>query len=189
MDDSADDFILGKNDLTNPIVIYNDYNKIWAELSHMYWSTSSLFLVSRYPLSCLVEIISHYCPHCLTRYMEDEANLYKSRCHSCFQCPLCECILVLSPVTTTTETEIKSTTSVSDTGIFELVCRYCSWISHLRGDDKTDFSVAIMERERVNVGLDSYKEVNEMHQKHLLKIDSLLKNEDTSTVMNGKEFF
>jgi len=179
MEEEHLDIVYGKKDLDQACVIYKDYNEIWAELSHMYWSTSSLFLVSRHPLSCSEEIISHYCPHCLTRYMEDEANLYKSRCHSCFQCPLCECILVLSAKMTTDQSApFTASTNESNTGKLELICRYCGWDSHLQGDDKTDFGVAIMERERVNLGLDCYKEVNEMHQKHLLKIDSILEKEN-----------
>ena len=173
--------VYGKKDLDQACVIYKDYNEIWAELSHMYWSTSSLFLVSRHPLSCSEEIISHYCPHCLTRYMEDEANLYKSRCHSCFQCPLCECVLVLSAKTIPTN---EANSNININGKLELVCRYCGWDSHIQGDDKTDFGVAIMERERVNIGLDCYKEVNEMHQKHLLKIDSTA-DKESATAING----
>lgn len=171
-----------------PCIIYKDYNEIWAQLSHMYWSTSSNCLVSRHPLSCVDEIISHYCPHCLTRYMEDEANLYKSRCHSCFQCPLCESVLTLSAKTnitidsSSTSTSSSSATADNSAGKLELVCRYCNWKSHIQGDDKTDFDVAVIERERMNVGLDLYKEVNEMHQKHLPKIDSSLEHENASVI-------
>lgn len=175
MDDYSG-IVFSESDLSEPTVVFKDYSGIWSELSHMYWSSSSSCLVSRHPLSSVDEIISHYCPHCLTRYMEDEANIYKSRCHSCFQCPLCECVLVLSATT------IDPSSNKSPPSKLELACRYCGWKSTIEGDDKTDFDVAVMERERVNIALDTFKVVNDMHEKNLLRIDSKLPDQSPDLI-------
>lgn len=153
----------GLDELRQPAVIYKDYNGIWAQLSSLYWSTSSTFLVSRHPLSCIEEIISHYCPQCMTRYMEDEAQMYKNRCPSCFQCPECESVIVVS---------LSSDLDNEGKPLLEILCRYCHWKSTVRGYEKSDFELAVMENERQNFALDMFTETLHMHEKNLLKLES-----------------
>jgi hypothetical protein len=74
--------------LRQPCVLYKEYNGFWSPISALYWSTSSRILVSRHPFSCIEEIISQYCPQCLSRYMEAELRT-SNRCPACFQCPCC----------------------------------------------------------------------------------------------------
>ena len=62
--------------IKEPCVLHMDYNAWWAPLSSLYFSSSSQLLCSRHPESCIQEIISHYCPQCLTRYMEEEIKNY-----------------------------------------------------------------------------------------------------------------
>ena len=154
--------VRGLNTLKHPMVIYQDYNGIWAQLTSLYWSTSSSFLVSRHPLSCIEEVISHYCPQCMTRYLEDEAQIYKNRCPSCFQCPECESVIVHS---------LSSVLDKDNKPLLELVCRYCHWQSSIRGNEKSDLELAVIENERQNLGLDIFKQTLQMHEKNLLKIE------------------
>lgn len=79
--------------LSEPCVLFQDYNGFWSIVSALYWSTSSRILVSRHPFSCIEEIISQYCPQCLSRYMDDEIRKFESRCPSCYECPSCSGIL------------------------------------------------------------------------------------------------
>ena len=80
--------------LHQPCVLFVDYNGFWAPLVALYWSTSSRILVSRHPYSCIEEIISQFCPQCLSRYMEDEVRSSQNTCPACFQCPCCAGILI-----------------------------------------------------------------------------------------------
>lgn len=158
--------VRGVHKLKQPIVIYEDYNCIWAQLTSLYWSTSSSFLVSRHPLSCIEEVISHYCPQCMTRYLEDEANVYKNRCPSCFQCPECDSVIVPSSSETSKDSNGKP--------YLELLCRYekCYWRSSFDAfHDKSDFELAVMENERQNIGIDVFKETLLMHEKNQLQLE------------------
>lgn len=81
-----------------PTVLFKDYNGYWRDLKSLYWSQSSQKLVSRHPNSVVEEIVSQYCPQCLTRYSGEEVQTQQDRCASCYQCPCCEGLLVLVPV-------------------------------------------------------------------------------------------
>ena len=95
-----------------PCVLYRDYNGFWSPIYALYWSTSSRLIVSRHPFSCIEEIISQYCPQCMSRYMEDEVRTSQNSCPSCFQCPKCMGIL------------ISSAKNSSDS---KLSCHGCGW--------------------------------------------------------------
>jgi transcription elongation factor Elf1 len=91
--------------------------------------------------------------------MEDEANLYLIRCPSCYKCPLCESVVVLS-------------SKINEPTKLEMKCRYCDWYFSLVANDKTDFDVAIMENERQNLAIDLYKELLDMHGKGNIKLEN-----------------
>ena len=101
-----------REELHQPCVLYKDYSGFWAPIAALYWSTSSRVLVSRHPYSCIEEIISQYCPQCLSRYMDDEVKTSQNRCPVCYQCP--QCLGVLCRVTDAT----KGTT---------FSCSKCDW--------------------------------------------------------------
>lgn len=112
-----------RKDLSEPCVLFKDYNGFWSNICDLYWSTSSRILVSRHPFSCIEEIISQYCPQCLSRYMDDEIRAYKSRCPSCYECPSCSGVL--------------SHSGTDDTRIF--LCSGCGW-QFSGGTDSEDMS-------------------------------------------------
>jgi dynactin-4 len=142
-----------KKSISGPCVLYKDYNGFWAPLSNLYWSSSSKFLVSRHPYSCIEEILSSYCPQCLTRYMEDELLTYENRCSSCFQCPQCASVLTYS------------TSFSNDNSSRFLCCGYCLWRSDIKlsltGEDKTSIESSILEKERENEGFEYYKNIQQ----------------------------
>lgn len=74
-------------------VLFSDYNDVWGPLSDMYWSQQASALISRHPISCVEEILTPYCPQCLSRYSEEEALLACGRCSVCKECPFCRCSL------------------------------------------------------------------------------------------------
>ena len=82
-----------REELHQPCVLYKDYSGFWSPIAALYWSTSSRVLVSRHPYSCIEEIISQYCPQCLSRYMDDEVKTSQNRCPVCYQCPQCMGVL------------------------------------------------------------------------------------------------
>jgi hypothetical protein len=63
---------VGKELVRGPVVLHKDYRGWWAPLDNVYYSSSSKVLVSRHPEACVEEIVSYYCPQCMTRYQEDE---------------------------------------------------------------------------------------------------------------------
>ena len=142
------------------IVQYRDYNGFWTELSSLYWSTSSNFLVSRHPLSSNEEVISIYCPQCLTRFMEEEALISKGKCPSCLQCPCCSSVIVLSEVLDSTPKQL------------EMICRYCDWKSNLKGKDKTEIDVAIIQHSKNTSGIEYFRALLDMHDKNQLKLNN-----------------
>lgn len=97
--------------LRQPCVLYKEYNGFWSPISALYWSTSSRILVSRHPFSCIEEIISQYCPQCLSRYTEAELRT-SNRCPACFQCPCCWGVLSRG----------------ADANGTTLTCTGCGWI-------------------------------------------------------------
>ena len=105
--------------LNHPCVLYRDYKGFWSPLSALFWSTSSQLLVSWHPFSCVEDIISQYCPQCLSRYMEEEVRTSLNRCPSCFQCPCCSGILHRSS---------------DGAGVTNFTCSGCSW-RHTLGND------------------------------------------------------
>jgi len=136
-------------------VYYRDYNGLLEPLSRLYWSSSSRFLVSRHPCSSIEEVLSSYCPQCLTRYMDDEVATYENRCPSCFQCPRCGCILtVVSGLSTDGVASVKT-----------LLCGFCAWRSDknlenaLIGEDKAAIETSIIEFERDNPTGESFKAI------------------------------
>lgn len=131
-----------------PAVLYHDYNGLAYPLSELYWSSSSGVLVSRHPLSSIEEIISMYCPHCLTRFMEEEARNYQNSCPSCFQCPCCCSVLV-------------PTTLGADKGV-ALACSTCLYRSDmcgLVGSDKQEIDALAMEKERESRAGDAFAKI------------------------------
>lgn len=83
------------------VVMLKDYNDIWSSINEMYYSILSsqldksiIILISKHSKSSLHEVISVFCPQCLTRYSEEEAFTYLGCCPSCFRCPCCKAILL-----------------------------------------------------------------------------------------------
>ena len=77
----------------NVTVLMKDYNNFWCPLSALYWNQQNFSLVTKHPLSSMQEIVSIFCPQCLTRYSEEESILNRGCCSSCMQCPHCEAVL------------------------------------------------------------------------------------------------
>lgn len=118
------------------LILFRDYNGYWCPLKSLFFSTSSRVLVSREVNSCVEEVISHYCPQCLTRYAEDDVLNYLNRCPSCFQCPFCEAPLVVE---------------ANNRNDYVLVCNTCLWNSDengLRGKDKSDLETYVRKLEK-----------------------------------------
>ena len=126
----------GSLEYGRPVVLFQDYNNLWAPLYNLYWSSSSQQLVSKHPLSCIEEGLSAYCPQCLCRYTEDEATTLLNRCKFCVICPQCSCILYLSKETG---------------GSCSLYCNNCLWKPskelQLIAKDKAEMSALILEKE------------------------------------------
>jgi hypothetical protein len=131
--------------LPGPCVLFMDYNGWWAPLTSLYYSTSSHVLVSRHPESAIEEIISYYCPQCLDPYSETDVQLYRNKCTSCFQCPLCEsplAVVALDPTTSCYQ------------------CRLCYWRSdgcNITGSDEQDVASLVLEKERDDLTLESFQ--------------------------------
>ena len=119
---TSNDAIFGIYDevsrLDLPCVLWRDYNGFYAPLVSMFWSTSSLILVSRHPFNCIEEIISVYCPQCLTRHTDDD-RIVQSRCTTCFECPICYGVQILT------------SKQLNDDRSF--LCNSCGW----KGKDET----------------------------------------------------
>lgn len=130
---------------SRPNVLYSDYNDFDYPLPELYWSSSSSVLVSRHPLSSIEEIISSYCPHCLTRYMEEEAMNYQNRCPACFQCPKCSNVLMITPLPT------DSTSQQKQVALSCTTCFYRSDCAGLVGSDKSEIDSLLMEKERQHI--------------------------------------
>lgn len=106
------------SDNNKTTVLFRDYNLVWCSLSDMYWSTQTHSLLSRHPVSTVEEIVSNFCPQCLSRYTEDEVVASLGRCPNCKECPFCQAIL----------------TSDSD----GLSCGFCFW--RCSGNDTLEMS-------------------------------------------------
>ena len=65
------------------------------------------------------EILSHYCPACITRFMEDEVALHRDVCPTCKECPICSSTL--------------SVITLEAKAYFE--CGYCAWRSTFSAND------------------------------------------------------
>lgn len=127
-----------------PRVLYCDYNNLWYPLSELYWSSSSSLLVSHHPMSSVEEIISMYCPQCLTRFTEDDAASYQNRCPVCFECPVC------------TNTLVAASVSLGKVALACSSCFYRSDCCGLIGSDKQEIDSAIIERERENPSIGAF---------------------------------
>lgn len=103
-----------KEEIDEPCVLFKDYNGVYAPLVSLYWSTSSKVLASRHPVSCIEEIVSYFCPQCMTRYVEIDALQHKMRCPVCQQCPVCAGVLLQSHSSTAESTSLR--------------CSSCHWI-------------------------------------------------------------
>lgn len=120
-----------------PRILFQDYQGYWSPLSSLYWSQQSKLLVSRHPKSCIEEIISHYCPQCLTRYSDDEVASFMNHCPSCYQCPCCEGFL----------TNLE--TATGEEHLF--FCGMCFWRSdhsNLAEIDKAHLEETIIKKEK-----------------------------------------
>ena len=110
----------------------------WAPLNYLYYSSSSKILVSRHPESSIEETLSHYCPQCLNKYVEDDVHTHRNRCPSCVECPVCS-----SPLTAI----------ALAANVCCLQCGMCCWRSDsvgLVGSDQQDLASAILARERAS---------------------------------------
>ena len=105
--------------LDSPKVLYCDLEGFWEPLSLLYFSLSNRNLVSHHKESSMEEVISHYCPACITRFMEDEVTLHRDLCPTCKECPICFSTLAVITV------EAKA--------YFE--CGYCTWRSTFTAND------------------------------------------------------
>ena len=143
-----------RGELHQPCVLYKDYSGFWSPVAALYWSTSSRLLVSRHPYSCIEEIISQYCPQCLSRYMDDEVKTSQNRCPVCYQCP--RCLGVLCRVTDSAK---KTTFS----------CSRCEWQKV-----KADLSVSMNIDPTFNLILKTLRDgdISHGHQQHIQKISS-----------------
>ena len=145
--------------------MYDDYNGVFAPLAELYWSSSSSVLVSRHPSSSVEEVISMYCPHCLTRYMEEEAINYQGRCPVCFQCPQCANVLVTATVAVEGEEGSKAA----------LTCSACHYRCGLAiGADKQEIDAIIMEKERESLAGDVFLKIQALLQQRDAEASSLL---------------
>eukprot|EP01038_Epipyxis_sp_PR26KG_P008304 gene8304-11235_t len=136
-----------------PLILFKDYNGFWGSLNTLFWSQSSSMLVAKHPSSSLEEIISSYCPQCLTKHSEDEVNTYKSRCSSCMFCPCCEALLVA--VTLRPDELILS-------------CGWCLWKSSSVGivaPTKEDLYLMVRKREREGYTKEAFNLVSTNLQK------------------------
>jgi len=82
-------------------------------------------IISKHPKSTFHEIVSLYCPQCLTRYSEDEAHTYFGCCPSCHQCPCCEAVL----------------SSAYDS---KLYCGMCLW-QYQKSSDESNSNLSLMD--------------------------------------------
>jgi hypothetical protein len=136
-----------------PLVLFCDYNQYWCPLGNLYWSQASKVLVSRHMNSSLEEIISTFCPQCLTRYSEDEASTYLGRCPSCHQCPCCESTL---------------THLTNEKNSFILQCATCMWRSdesHISGVTKNALDALILQHEKEGIAKKAFDLILSKHQK------------------------
>ena len=151
--------------MPGPVVMYDDYNGIFAPLAELYWSSSSGVLVSRHPSSSVEEVISMYCPHCLTRYMEEEAINYQGRCPVCFQCPQCANVLVTAAIAVNGEEGSKAA----------LTCSACHYRCGLAiGADKQDIDAIILEKERESLAGEAFLKIQSHLQQRNADAPSLL---------------
>lgn len=133
-----------KDFVTEPCVLFCDYNGWWATLSNLYLSKSSKKLVSRHPESCIEEVISYYCSQCMTVFGKDEAHANKYKCSSCFQCPECLTILCASRLSN---------------GLLALQCGMCFWrsdICNLFAESETSFGSIIASLNQNRIGKDAF---------------------------------
>lgn len=137
------------SNLSSCIILYEDYNGYWSPLSHLYWSSSSKFLVSNHPDSIIEELIASYCPHCLTRYMEDEVLAYDNRCPSCCLCPVCDCYLIYR--------------NDNADRLLSLHCTYCLWSSkkaiNLECREKSAIENHVIASERESKACTAFKDL------------------------------
>ena len=115
--------------LDSPKVLYCDLNGFWEPLELLYFSLSNRRLVARHKESATEEVVSHYCPACITRYMEDEVIKYRDVCPNCKECPVCFCTLVV----------------ISSEGKSYYECGYCSWRSPFTAKDASSLNQTVSD--------------------------------------------
>lgn len=113
-------------------VLYKDSSEIYAPLSHLYFSSSSKILISRYVDNVSEEILTSFCPQCFTRYFDsdDTSKQYGGKvCTTCSNCPHCQGVMIKAS---------------SDE--HHLQCSNCQWEYHhhqSEGQSDSDFTTAL----------------------------------------------
>ena len=95
-------------------IFYEDYAKIWCNPKQLYYSQSSHYILSKFHTEIVEEIVSYYCPQCLSRFQDEElmgkysknssdsshhqaskphGNI-KGYCPKCYQCPDCKGVML-----------------------------------------------------------------------------------------------
>ena len=126
-----------------PLVLFMDYNGYWAPLSALFYSSASRVLVSQHPDSCLEDIVSYYCPHCVKRFPEEDCEKFGNRCPSCVLCPVDQCPLVMTSIP-----------NIENPGREALAyqCGYCQYRSDqanaLWGSDEADLEQRLLTTEK-----------------------------------------
>lgn len=126
-------------------ILFMDYNGWWSDLNLLYYSNSSHILVSKHPESIIKEITSYYCSQCLDTYNETDVQIYRNRCSSCFQCPLCESPLSIVGL------------NLSN---YCFQCRMCYWRSdgcNVIGEDEEDIITVALEKERDELTFEAFQ--------------------------------
>jgi len=124
-------------DVAEPTVLLMDHLGYWAPLADLYFSMASNALVSRHPSACVDEVLSYYCPQCLSRSLEDLRE-FQHRCPSCASCPVCGAVVHAVGVAG---------------GRVAYRCGYCCWTSEACGlvdDNRKALQAALVARERAH---------------------------------------
>ncbi|RYH13639.1 hypothetical protein EON65_35150 [archaeon] len=111
-------------------ILYKDSSEVYAPLSHLYFSSSSKILISRFVDNVSEEILTSFCPQCFTRYFDsdDVSKQHGGKvCATCSNCPHCQGVMVK--------------TTATDCPNRHLQCSNCQWEYH-QTEDKLDSEFA-----------------------------------------------